>query len=73
MNLKLSKHFAAELVVALEYMRNCEIVHRDMKPGNILLDKNYHLKLIDFSTSKLMNPKIATKIPKKKAKPTIND
>jgi serine/threonine protein kinase len=52
--------------VALEYMRNSEIVHRDLKPGNILFDKIYHLKLIDFSTAKLMNQKLAAKIPKKK-------
>lgn len=31
-----------------------------------MLDKNYHLKLIDFQTAKLMNPKVAAKIPRSK-------
>ena len=65
LNLKLTKQFAAEILVALDYLRISEIVHRDLKPGNILLDKNYHLKVIDFQTAKLLNPKIAAKIPKK--------
>jgi serine/threonine protein kinase len=32
------------------------------------LDKDYHIKLIDFATCKVFNPKIADKIPKKKIK-----
>lgn len=64
----MSRHFAAELIIALEYLRNCQIIHRDLKPGNILLDENYHLKLIDFQTSKVLNTDIASKIPKKKSK-----
>jgi serine/threonine protein kinase len=42
-------------------------VHRDLKPGNILLDEKYHLKLIDFATAKVLNPIISSKLPKKKA------
>ena len=64
LTLEFTKHLTAEIVVALEYLRNCEVVHRDLKPGNIMLDRSYHLKLIDFQTSKLMNPKIAAKIPR---------
>jgi hypothetical protein len=30
-----------------------------------LLDKDYHIKLIDFATSKVLNPKLAEKIPKR--------
>lgn len=44
------------------------IVHRDLKPGNLLLDKNYHLKLIDFATCKVFDAKLADKIPLKQTK-----
>src|SRR5674476_42885 len=56
LNLKLARHFAAELVLALEVLKSYQIVHRDLKPGNILLDKDYHIKLIDFATCKILDP-----------------
>ena len=63
--IRLAKHFTAEIVHALEVLRNNQIVHRDLKPGNILLDKNYHIKLIDFATCKVFDPKIVKDIPPK--------
>jgi serine/threonine protein kinase len=27
-------------------------MHRDLKPGNIMLDKNYNIKIIDFGDAK---------------------
>ena len=62
LNNVLTKHFTAEVVLALEYMRKMEVVHRDLKPGNIVLDDNYHLKLIDFATCKVFNKDIQAKI-----------
>ncbi|CDW71498.1 phosphoinositide-dependent protein kinase i [Stylonychia lemnae] len=64
---KLCQHYSAEIVLALEYLRQKQIIHRDLKPGNILLDEKYHLKLIDFATSKILNPELAKKIPRKKS------
>lgn len=66
LSIKLTKQFIAEIVLGLEFLRNSQIIHRDLKPGNILLDKNYHLKLIDFATSKVLDPKLASMIPKRK-------
>ena len=44
----------AELVNVIDYLHNdIEISHNDLKPSNILLDEHYHIKLIDFSTSKV--------------------
>lgn len=48
---ELSQFYAAEIVSALEYLRNQGISHRDLKPENIILDENMMIKLIDFSTS----------------------
>ena len=58
----LAKHITAEIVLALEYLRDQQIIHRDLKPGNIVLDSNYHIKLIDFATCKVLNPEIQSKI-----------
>ncbi|KAH7647166.1 S T kinase [Cryptosporidium bovis] len=50
---KIAKFYIAELLLALEYLNNTrEYIHRDIKPDNILLDSNGHIKLIDFGLSK---------------------
>jgi len=46
---------AAEIINILEYMNIKGLAHRDLKPANLLLDENFHLKLIDFGTSKVID------------------
>ena len=43
-------------------------MHRDLKPGNIVLDANMHLKLIDFATCKVFNKDILAKAMEMKSK-----
>ena len=45
---------AAEIINILEYMSLKGLAHRDLKPANLLLDENFHLKLVDFGTSKVI-------------------
>jgi len=45
--------YAAELVLALEHLHAMDVVYRDMKPENILLDGEGHIKLTDFGLSKM--------------------
>jgi len=42
-----------QLVAGLEACHDKGVVHRDLKPDNLLLDKNFVLKLADFGYSKL--------------------
>jgi len=43
-----SKFYIAELVLAVESVHKLNYIHRDLKPDNILIDRNGHLKLSDF-------------------------
>jgi len=44
--------YVAEMVLAVGTLHKLGYIHRDLKPGNFLIDKNGHLKLIDFGLSK---------------------
>lgn len=57
LDIDLVRFYAAEVVIILEYLRSKGVAHRDLKPSNLLLDHNFHLKLIDFGTAKLVDPK----------------
>lgn len=50
-----AKFYLAEIVLALEYLHSVGIIYRDLKPGNILLDKEFHIRLTDFGLAKQEN------------------
>jgi len=44
--------YAAEITLAIEYVHDLDIVYRDLKPENVLLDSKGHVRLTDFGLSK---------------------
>jgi len=47
-------HVAAQVASALEHMRQKGIVHRDVKPGNLVIDSDGTVRIIDFGFAKVM-------------------
>ncbi|CCI49937.1 unnamed protein product [Albugo candida] len=51
--LESTRFYMAELVIAIEYLHSKKVVHRDLKPDNLLFSDKGHLKVIDFGSAKV--------------------
>jgi mitogen-activated protein kinase 1/3 len=45
-----------QMLVALKYIHSANVIHRDMKPANILLNEDCSLKICDFGLSRVITP-----------------
>lgn len=47
-----SRFYAAQIVLAFEYLHYLDLIYRDLKPENLLLDHQGYLKITDFGFAK---------------------
>nr|CDJ88126.1 Serine threonine protein kinase-related domain containing protein [Haemonchus contortus] len=65
-----SRFYAAEIVVALEFVHKCGVVHRDVKPENVLIRKNGHIMLTDFGSAQIYDKKLFRAYEEENGTPT---
>ncbi|XP_040188904.1 serine/threonine-protein kinase MRCK beta isoform X2 [Rana temporaria] len=51
----MARFYLAEMVLAIHSIHQLHYVHRDLKPDNVLLDMNGHIRLADFGSCLKMN------------------
>lgn len=49
---ELSRFYIAQTIMAIESVHNLNYIHRDLKPDNLIIAKDGHLKLSDFGLCK---------------------
>ncbi|XP_073421554.1 microtubule-associated serine/threonine-protein kinase 3-like [Dendrobates tinctorius] len=52
LSVPLARLYFAEAVLGVEYLHSCGVVHRDLKPDNLLITSSGHIKITDFGLSK---------------------
>jgi len=55
-----SKFYAGEIVLAFAYLHGKNIIYRDLKPENLLIDCDGHIKITDFGFAKVVEDRTWT-------------
>ena len=60
LNKEQTNFYIASMMIAIQYLHERKIIYRDIKPENIIIEKNGYLKLIDFGTAKEIEDRTKT-------------
>ena len=55
-----SQFYIGQVIIALEYFHNHNIIYRNLKPENILINKNGYIKITDFELVKKIEDRTYT-------------
>lgn len=50
------KYFLYQVLKGVHAIHSAHVLHRDLKPGNLLVNKNCDLKICDFGLARAVNP-----------------
>jgi len=50
------QYFLYQILRGLKYLHSANILHRDLKPGNLLVNANCDLKICDLGLARMMDP-----------------
>ena len=48
LSIEVTKIYTAQIVQVLAYLQTKEVMHRDLKPQNMLLDQNMNIKIVSI-------------------------
>ena len=51
-----AQFFIYQVFCGLKFMHSCGVIHRDLKPRNLLVNSNCDLKICDFGLARLIKP-----------------
>ncbi|KAK6742766.1 hypothetical protein RB195_010185 [Necator americanus] len=54
------RFYSAEVIFALQHIHSKNVVYRDLKPENLLLSKDGHVRITDFGLAKVLKAKTYT-------------